>query len=209
MRSRPYSPPPPLPPILSTYLPNRDPLKDSRHRRVSEDGLPLRDLDPESSRLLPQRKRGTHHVRIQGKLAPVRSVSVANPRSRSADCRASSPLLLRDEAPRCVDAAVGGMVLSSRSRRRRRSEDDTESETEEEIRERDTQLRGYGIGGAGNIRRATDVIGTSSRTSSLSLSSLFSNSSSTSPSSPGPDRRWKLSGLLDRIEERRARDKGR
>ncbi|KAI6088309.1 hypothetical protein F4821DRAFT_234254 [Hypoxylon rubiginosum] len=84
-----------------------------------------------------------------------------------------------------------------------------DGEDEEEVRERDTQLRGYGIGGAGNIRRATDVIGTSSRTSSLSLSSLFSSSGSTTPSSPGPDRRWRISGLLDRIEERRARDKRR
>ncbi|KAK0649641.1 hypothetical protein B0T16DRAFT_410494 [Cercophora newfieldiana] len=50
-------------------------------------------------------------------------------------------------------------------RGRRRSLDDSGveedgTETEEEVREvavRDRQLRGYGIGGAGNIRRATDV----------------------------------------------------
>lgn len=165
MRSRPYSPPPPLPPLLSelsTYLPNREPLKDSH--RHSEDALPLADLDPETCRLLPpqQRKRGTHHVRIQGKLAPVRSVSVVNLRSKSVDHRAPTSSL-RDEA-RFVDAAVGGTVVARKSRRRRRrggkSEDgdgdgtgsEMDGEDEEEVRERDTQLRGYGIGGAGNIR---------------------------------------------------------
>ncbi|KAI4859505.1 hypothetical protein F4820DRAFT_439512 [Hypoxylon rubiginosum] len=231
MRSRPYTPPPPLPPLLSelsAYLPNRRDHRPNRgDSRSSEDAVPLSELDPETSRLLPpqRKKRGKHHVRIQGKLAPVRSVSVVNLRSKSADRRGSSSL--RDDTATAAAAArfdtgVGGTTAVPR--RRRRSEDgggdgdgdgDTGSDEtdEEEVRERDTQLRGYGIGGAGNIRRATDVIGTSSRTSSLSLSSLFSSSSSgstTTPSSPGLDKRWRLSGLLNRIEERRAaKDRGR
>ncbi|KAI1773796.1 hypothetical protein F4818DRAFT_443101 [Hypoxylon cercidicola] len=149
MRSRPYTPPPPLPPILSelsTYLPNRRDPKDSLLRRRSDDA-PLSELHPDTSRLLPQRKRGKRHVRIQGKLAPVRSVSVVNLRSKSSDRRASSPSRADDAR---FDTAVGG-VAPGRRRRRRRSEDDTASETDAEVRERDTQLRGYGIGGAGNI----------------------------------------------------------
>ncbi|KAI1371621.1 hypothetical protein F4677DRAFT_450274 [Hypoxylon crocopeplum] len=141
MRSHPYTPPPPLPPLLSelsTYLPNRD-----RKGGASDSEVALSDLDPETSRLLP-RKRQKHRVRIQGKLAPVRSVSVVNLRSLSASQRAPSP---RDDAR--LDAAVGGTLS-----RRRRSEDDMSSEAEDEVEERDTQLRSYGIGGRGNIREA-------------------------------------------------------
>ncbi|KAI1400990.1 hypothetical protein F4819DRAFT_459760 [Hypoxylon fuscum] len=195
MRSHPYTPPPPLPPVLSelsTYLPNRD-------RRVgssaSDSEVGLSDLDPETSRLLP-RKRQQHHVRIQGKLAPVRSVSVVSPRSVEGDRSALSP---REDTQ--LNTAVGGTM----PRRRRRRSSDTYSEARGRVGERDTQLRGYGIGGAGNIRRPTDVIGTSSRTSSRSLSSLFSSSSMTAPSEPGLDKKSRLSELWSRIEERRGK----
>ncbi|XXH01066.1 hypothetical protein Hte_007417 [Hypoxylon texense] len=175
MRSRPYTPPPPLPPILSelsTYLPNRDPstTSTSSRRRHSEDVLPLSDLDPETSRLLPpqqRRKRGKHHVRIQGKLAPVRSVSVVNLRAKSADRRASSPRggdggsSGAGAGAARFDTGVSGTTVVPRRPRGRRSEDgddgddntgSDETDDEEATRERDTQLRGYGIGGAGNIR---------------------------------------------------------
>ncbi|KAI1458627.1 hypothetical protein F4805DRAFT_424085 [Annulohypoxylon moriforme] len=196
MRSHPYTPPPPLPPLLNdltTYLPNRD-------RRGGVDGteVGLSDLDPDTSRLLPE-KRKQHRVRIQGRLAPVRSVSVANLRSPSP----------RDTTNRGFDKAVGGTLP-----RRRRSEDDVvgdqgdEAGEELEVEERDTQLRGYGIGGRGNIRRPTEVIGTSSK-SSRSISSLFSSSSTGSTprgiSGSGPDKRWTFSGLLNRFEERKGK----
>ncbi|KAI2463166.1 hypothetical protein F4781DRAFT_136004 [Annulohypoxylon bovei var. microspora] len=204
MRSHPYTPPPPLPPLLndlSSYLPNRD-RKD--HVGVSDVEVDLSDPDPDTSRLLPEKRR-QHHVRIQGRLAPVRSVSIANLRSPSP----------RDTASRGFDTTVGGTLP-----RRRRSEDygdggrgdeASDEEVEAEVEERDTQLRGYGIGGRGNIRRPTDVIGTSSKTS-RSISSFFSSSRpSTSSGLPrsasgsGLDKRWTFSGLLNRIEERKER----
>ncbi|KAI1207523.1 uncharacterized protein F4807DRAFT_434909 [Annulohypoxylon truncatum] len=204
MRSHPYTPPPPLPPLLSdlsTYLPNSD-----RRDGVSGTEVGLSDLDPDTSRLLPEKRR-QHRVRVQGRLAPVRSVSIANLRSPP----------LRDASNRGFDEAVGGALP-----RRRRSEDDDAGgrgdetgEEEVEVEERDTQLRGYGIGGRGNIRRPTEVIGTSSKTS-RSISSLFSSSGSGSGSgSRSPrvvsgsniDKRWTFSGLLNRIEERRWKER--
>ncbi|KAI0893117.1 hypothetical protein F4806DRAFT_477070 [Annulohypoxylon nitens] len=199
MRSHPYTPPPPLPPLLndlSTYLPNSD-----RRDGVGGSEVGLADLDPETSRLLPEKRR-QHRVRIQGRLAPVRSVSVAN-------LRAPSP---RDTTNRGLDNAVGGTLP-----RRCRSEDGEGdlSKEEVEVEERDTQLRGYGIGGRGNIRRPTDVIGTSSKTS-RSITSFFSSSEpssgstpnhSHSKSSPGSDKRWIFSELLNRIGERKGRER--
>ncbi|KAI1411589.1 hypothetical protein F5Y13DRAFT_165312 [Hypoxylon sp. FL1857] len=200
MRSHPYTPPPPLPPLLtelSAYLPNRD-----RSDNASDSDVALLDLDPDTSRLLP-RKRQQHHVRIQGRLAPVRSVSVANLRSSS--CSPSR------HDRKGFDSAVGGTMP-----RRRRSWDDSMVDVEEEegiVGERDTQLRGYGIGGRGNIRRPMDVIGAQAKTS-LSISSLFSTtgsgSGSTTPrsfSGPNPDKRFSISGLLTRIEERKGKER--
>ncbi|KAI1088029.1 hypothetical protein F5B19DRAFT_472909 [Rostrohypoxylon terebratum] len=196
MRSHPYTPPPPLSPLLndlSTFLPNRD-RRDGMGVGVGGNEVGLADLDPETSRLLPEKRR-QHRVRIQGRLAPVRSVSVANLRSPSP----------RDTTNRGLDSAVGGALP-----RRRRSEDDGVGgevggeEVEVEVEERDTQLRGYGIGGRGNIRRPTDVIGTSSK-SSRSITSFFSGSGP--GSDPGSDKRWTFSGLFNRIEERKGKDR--
>ncbi|KAI1135505.1 hypothetical protein F5Y05DRAFT_394705 [Hypoxylon sp. FL0543] len=197
MRSHPYTSPPPLPPLLtelSAYLPNRE-----RRDNVSGSDVALSDLDPDTSRLLP-RKRQQHHVRIQGRLAPVRSVSVANLRSLSCS---PSP-----NDRKGLDSAVGGTMP-----RRRRSWDDNMRDVGAgcNVGESDTQLRGYGIGGRGNIRRPTDVIGAQARTS-LSISSLFSNSGSgsTTPrsiSGSNSDKRFSISGLLNRIEERKGKDR--
>ncbi|OTB00771.1 hypothetical protein M426DRAFT_324012 [Hypoxylon sp. CI-4A] len=218
MRSRPYTPPPPLPPLLtelSAYLPNRG--RDLRGSGSSDAEVALSDLDPETSRLLsspPPRKRALHRVRVQGRLAAVRSVSVAD--SRSASCGA--PETRFDAAAGAVGGGNGG---GGGRRRRRRSEDDLidgdggegevvdDDDDDGETEERDAQMRGYGIGGRGNIRRPTEVIGTSSK-SSLSISSLFSSSSLApprSPSGPGQDKRWSIAGLLNRIEERRGRER--
>ena len=179
MRSHPYQAPPPLPPLLDdivSYLPNQAlPSDDGRSERSGpgEEGFPLAALDPDTSTLLPPRKK-RHHVRIQGRLALVRSVSAANinaglPSPASAGSSVASP---RDPgasptASRYESAA--GSAASRRSSRvfaavqtpqaRRRSLDDigeTDSDTDEDEREvitrRDRQFRGYGIGGAGNIR---------------------------------------------------------
>ncbi|KAI0845358.1 hypothetical protein F5Y00DRAFT_169669 [Daldinia vernicosa] len=191
MRSRPYTPPPPLPPLLAelaTLLPNRERRSGEGDRAIS-----LSDLDPETSRLLPAKERPQHCVRVQGRLAPVRSVSVAN---------------LRSTSQTRFDTAVSGTPTPTRPRRRRSSDDLDKNETGSEIRERDSQLRGYGIGGRGNIRRPTEVIGTQSE-SPISALSLFSGPSVTthrSFSGPGADKKFSFSGLLNRIEERRGKE---
>jgi len=189
MRSHPYTPAPPLPPLLddladelSSILPNQT-LNPTRRRGSDTDAasdyppeIELSPLDPDSSRLLPVRPR-RHHVRVQGKLVVVRSVSTANLRTSPSSPRL--PLRLRGSpggsrerpvsmmgVPR-YESAVGSVPVPrntrGRGRRRRRrslddgaAEQDGETETEEEAREvvkRDRQLRGYGIGGAGNIRK--------------------------------------------------------
>lgn len=155
MRSRPYKAPPPLPPLLddlSAYLPNSD------SRRTSDDSeVPLSELDPESGRLLPKKSR-QHRVRVQGKLALVRSVSVADlhsstSTSASAGSHLPSPRMVRRGVT--LDSGVGGTVPARRRRRGRRCSLDDITDSEEDISERDTQPRGYGIGGAGNIRKLT------------------------------------------------------
>ncbi|KAI1656048.1 hypothetical protein F4813DRAFT_143187 [Daldinia decipiens] len=188
MRSHPYTPPPPLPPLLAelaTLLPNRD-----RRSAEGDKTISLLDLDPETSRLLPVKERPQHCVRVQGRLTPVRSVSTTN---------------LRATSQTRFDTAVSGTPARPQ---RQRSSDNLNHEMRGEIRERDAQLRSYGIGGRGNIRRPTEVIGTQSE-SSLSALSLFSCTSSTThrPSSgPSVDKKFSFSRLLNRIEERRGKE---
>lgn len=132
MRSRPSTPPPPLPPIfdeLATILPLPKPV----YRSKDDSDIPLDTLDPETSQLIPTKKR-THRVWVQGKLAAVRSISTT--RSKSSKSR--------------HDQGVSGS-------RRRRSIDDVANmdyEEEKETALRAKQLRGYGIGGVGNIRES-------------------------------------------------------
>ncbi|KAK3314201.1 hypothetical protein B0H66DRAFT_567962 [Apodospora peruviana] len=230
MRSHPYTTPPPLPPLLDeiadelvSILPNQGPPR----RRASDDTeIEMCELDHDSSRLLPVRQK-RHHVRVQGKLVLVRSVSTTNLRlSKRMSTMPPTPPLPLDSphmassgnltSPR-YESAVGSSYAPKRSSRRRRNKSrrkslddgsamtddtETESETEEEVREtviRDRQLRGYGIGGAGNIRRPTEVIHFPARRSTPSMM-LFSSVLPPSPSSPltpttpsTPERRrWNL-----------------
>ncbi|KAI1634252.1 hypothetical protein F4809DRAFT_538290 [Biscogniauxia mediterranea] len=209
MRSHPYTPPPALPPLLSdlsAYLQTGD-RKPGRGHEVPSST----ELDPDTSRLLPPPPPPRpHRVRVQGQLAIVRSVSVANLKS------AEALRLARDGDAR---RSGSGQRRGGRAGRRRRSLDN-ESESDAEDREvaaRDSQLRGYGIGGAGNIRRPTDVMGGPSRTSG-SLSRLFTRpgSSSGSPSAtattttpltPGSERkRWgSIESFLNRVGDRKRR----
>ncbi|KAH6677870.1 hypothetical protein F5X68DRAFT_193436 [Plectosphaerella plurivora] len=160
--------------------------------RFSRDDLdlPVALLDPETSQLLPPRKK-KHRVRVQGRLAVVRSVSTANLGSPTG----SGPPSAGSATPRFESGVGGHSAAGSPRRGRRRSLDDgsgSEME-EEEVREtavRDRQLRGYGIGGAGNIRRPTDVYGSSSRSDS------------------SPDKRWwngSLRDLIGRVSERKGK----
>lgn len=178
MRSHPYTPPPPLPPLLADLAETIDvhvaPLLAPGRQRVSfpnrssDIDIPLYDLDPDTSQLLrppPAFARHQHHrVRVQGHLALVRSVSAANLRHSYV------------EGHERLEAAVGSALGRRKGRtkwaRKRRlsldggpGEDQTAEETDEEeteewhdsVRQRETiardgQLRSYGIGGWGNIR---------------------------------------------------------
>lgn len=135
--------------------------------------IPLSGLDPDTSRLLP-RRRQRQLVRVQGRLAMVRSVSTANLRSPTSTTGnvPNMPAMPSPTtnggggsvtSPRGADAAVGSFISSSprRGGRRRRShdgitgKDSTSEDSEEDVAAlgvRDRQLRGYGIGGVGNIR---------------------------------------------------------
>lgn len=141
MRPRPFtSPPPQATGLSSNYASNHI------HRATSivdDEAVPLADSDPETTRLLPRRQR-RHRVRIQGHLAIVRTVSVANLQQ----VKNGSPAALMDI--NCEDMR-GPLLKRQGSYDCSEAEDDNDEE--DDVAERDAQLRGYGIGGAGNIRR--------------------------------------------------------
>ncbi|RYO87405.1 hypothetical protein DL762_004235 [Monosporascus cannonballus] len=209
MRSRPYKPPTPLLPLLddpSAYL-----LKSDR-RPSSEREVPMSALDHDTGVLLPRKAR-QHRVRVQGKVALVRSVSVA-------DLKFAGHPSPRSSHGVQFDSGVGGGALT------RRSLDDG-SETDEDVSERDTQFRAYGIGGAGNIRkstpssydvmvalenntaigRPTEVMGASSR-KSPSLSTVLPSSLSATITTPGviiEKKRSKIRDFLSRVSDRKVK----
>lgn len=197
MRSRPYTPPPPLPPLLddlATVLP----LPKAAYRSKDDADIPLADLDPETSRLIPAKRR-THRVWVQGRLAAVKSVSRLRRKSSRKDV---DPSLVSGTASRPSFEGAG--------------EQDEESEIETDRRAR--QLRGYGIGGIGNIReqlsflllrvvaqltcasgRPTDVIYGPNRPTHFARSqpNLNMDSDGTPPTSPSADaQKWNLRDFL-------------
>jgi hypothetical protein len=155
----------------------------AQHARQDSDA-PSSSLDPDTSQLLPERaSRRMHHVWIQGRLAPVKKAFVP----RTAKLASKSAVLLVPSppgSPRAASSSGGSRLGDTARQARRRSFDDArldgndeesgaddggdelEDEAREESREESrataarssSQLRGYGIGGAGNIRRPTDVI---------------------------------------------------
>ncbi|KAH7327786.1 hypothetical protein B0I35DRAFT_415750 [Stachybotrys elegans] len=156
-RTQGASPVTPLFDDLSTILPILP--KKAYPRSRDDSDIALSSLDPDTSRLLPSRRR-RHRVWVQGKLAPVTSVSVTNlrvPSAPSTPVPHTPSLGSRGPSPARFDRGVAGIVDRPRSAVEDRAGSD-ESEDERDTLARDTQLRGYGIGGAGNIRRATDVI---------------------------------------------------
>jgi len=177
MRSRPYTPPPPLPPMLEDLGSMLPRPKATYHANRSTGDIPLDNLDPETSQLIPAKKR-THRVWVQGKLAAVRSVSIA---ARS-----------KTRSKSRVDRGITG----DRPSARRRSVDDLRNLDDEEEKEtalRAGQLRGYGIGGVGNIRRPTDVIHGSAPTTPRDEQGP-SQPQAVSPTDS--DKRWNLRELL-------------
>ncbi|KAK6206652.1 UDP-glucuronosyl/UDP-glucosyltransferase [Colletotrichum tabaci] len=209
-----------------------------RHSHDDHDDSDAGPIDPESTesnQLIPARKR-RHRVRVQGRLAVVRSVSTANlrPAVSSVGPALPSPVAAAvggtatPAAPPKFESGVAGsaaapargrgMTMRSRERGRGRgrSVDDASSDAGEEddddAREtavRDRQFRGYGIGGAGNIRRPTEVYGATSKPSSLSSRfSIFnpSGSGSGSGSAAETDRgQWSFRELFARTGERKGK----
>ncbi|KAG9251787.1 uncharacterized protein F5Z01DRAFT_662920 [Emericellopsis atlantica] len=145
MRSRPYTPPPALPSFLDDIAAML-PIPKPAYRSKDDSDIQLQELDPESSRLIPQKKK-SHRVWVQGKLAQVRSVSTSRIKSQK----------------KAREGGKGKDVDKNTEASQRRNsvggEQDAGTETEdEETAVRARQLRGYGIGGIGNIRRPTEVI---------------------------------------------------
>ncbi|KAK1986055.1 hypothetical protein LZ30DRAFT_323006 [Colletotrichum cereale] len=148
-----------LPPSSSRYKPTTM-LPFSNQRRHSQDDAG--DPDPEADHLIPARKR-RHRVRVQGRLAVVRSVSTANLRPAASVAPAlPSPVAASGTttpaAPRFESGVAG---TTGTPPRRRKSLDDASSDgaEEDDAKEtavRDRQFRGYGIGGAGNISETSD-----------------------------------------------------
>ncbi|KAI3339319.1 hypothetical protein F4824DRAFT_498586 [Ustulina deusta] len=196
MHSRPFT----SPTQRGNGLPTR--LCARNYGRTSiphDEAVPLVNLDAETNHLLPRRQRPLR-VRIQGRLAIVRTVSVANLRPA------------RTGAPTARADTTREYVRGSPMRRRgsddgseveeEEEEDDDDDDDDDDVVEGDAQFRGYGIGGAGNIRRPTEVMGAPS-SASTSLSSL----DHTSPHSPAisPDAtksgklRLRMAGLLQSL----------
>jgi hypothetical protein len=145
----------PPPPRGPTSAPVPPPAAVRYSRDDLDIDVPASLLDPDTSQLLPPRKKKKHRVRVQGRLAVVRSVSTANLGSPTGS---SGPPSAGPATPR-FESGVGGHTGSAsprRGRRRRSLDDGSGSDMgEDEVREtavRDRQFRGYGIGGAGNIR---------------------------------------------------------
>jgi hypothetical protein len=105
--------------------------------RYQDSDAALSELDG----LIPQRRQQLR-VRVQGRVAPVYSASVMN--RRSAQIR---PLLQYDDDAR-QDTGVSQPI---RQRRNFIDRSNVEDEDEDAM-VGDAQLRGYGIGGFGNIR---------------------------------------------------------
>ncbi|KAI0190719.1 hypothetical protein EV127DRAFT_480959 [Xylaria flabelliformis] len=170
MRFRPFtSPSPQATGLSSAYISNHIHNVTSV---VDDDVVPLMDSDPEMNRLLPRRQR-RHHVRIQGRLATVRAVSVASLRQE----KNGSPITFMDMSHEVMqqDAYDG-------------------DEFEDDIVEHDAQFRAYGIGGAGNIRRPTDVTSSASP-SLLSLIHISPSPPTISLDTIRPERsRWGMAG---------------
>ncbi|KAI1349223.1 hypothetical protein F5Y01DRAFT_316947 [Xylaria sp. FL0043] len=109
------------------------------HSRTSihnDETLPLVEIDPETSQLLPRRER-PRRVRIQGRLVMVRTVSVAN----------------IGQAKSCTSTVRTDI---SRENSELEDEDRDDDDEDADVVEGDLQFRGYGIGGAGNIRTSAD-----------------------------------------------------
>ena len=125
----------------------------------------LDESQRDTTQLIPTTKH-EHHVWVQGRLAKVRTVSTANLRAHRS-LTVSSPGKV--DGSTNIELAVGSTSTSSKHRRRRSSMCDlpyrnTSKPLQQEHgdfqnRPANRSLRGYGIGGAGNIREDRLIAG--------------------------------------------------
>lgn len=123
----------------------------------------LDESERETTKLIPT-KRNEHHVWVQGRLAKVRTVSTANLRTHQSCVMSSSG---RVNGGTNIELAVGSTSMPSQHRRRRSSMGDVSDRNTNSMtrttygsvqsRSENRNLRGYGIGGAGNIRMALTI----------------------------------------------------
>ncbi|KAI0517753.1 hypothetical protein F5B22DRAFT_97612 [Xylaria bambusicola] len=136
----------------------------SRTGATNDETVPLINLHREASRPLPRRQRA-RRVRIQGRLAVVQTVSV----TKSRQVKNGTSITRTDVHCKYVRVI---------QKRRKTSYDGGNIEEYDHddgyTVEDDRQFRGYGIGGAGNIRRPTDIIGTSSRSTTSAMNTKLS-----------------------------------
>ncbi|KAI0969163.1 hypothetical protein F4678DRAFT_441170 [Xylaria arbuscula] len=125
-----------------------------------DEAVPLIDVNSETDQYSHCRQR-PRRVRIQGRLANVRTVSIANI-GQAKNC---TPMARTDIYRECSE-----------------SESEDQGDDNNAV-EGDAQFRGYGIGGAGNIRRPTEVMGVSSSASASLMSLIHTSSHSLATSS--------------------------
>ncbi|KAK5625600.1 hypothetical protein RRF57_001316 [Xylaria bambusicola] len=131
---------------------------------TNDETVPLINLDREASRSLPRQQR-PRRVRIQGRVAVVQTVSVTKSRKTK-------------NGARITHTNVSYSYVRVLQRGRKGSYDGNVQDEGDNIGgysiEGDRQFHGYGIGGAGNIRRPTDIIGTSSRSTTSTMNTKLS-----------------------------------
>jgi hypothetical protein len=186
-RSRPYPSPTTSVDRLprSSWTSNTDYIINNRASILVDDdeitAQSVSDLDPETDRLLPTRRprrRRQHRVRIQGRVALVRAVSVADLRQANVNTNANTNANTNVNATGKIRATtlrtdvhtnahknarnraglrtnrgdVPFVVIAGTDDCDRDDEDGDEEDHDRVVGERDSEFRGYGIGGAGNIR---------------------------------------------------------
>ncbi|KAK8131076.1 hypothetical protein PG984_007514 [Apiospora sp. TS-2023a] len=217
------------PPTLPLRTPSVDldgADEDSSSSSSGDLGTPLADLDHDTGRPLQQpsqqcKSGSLHRVRVQGQLAFVSRISVVSPQGALPNQEIYGEHAPLPAARSDKELGGGGSSRSNQSgpgnqsrtkktmhwsssvavRRNGRSLTGVAEDDEEDVMvwEQDTQLRGYGIGGAGNIRRSTDVIGTSTR--SALKNTLFASSSA----HKSDWRRWNVGDYIDQLNDRKGR----
>lgn len=140
MRSRPCTSLLPRPNGLSKFMSGHE---YDRTSWLNDETVPLINLGREASQLLHS-QQCPYRVRIQGRLATVRTVSVSN----LGKTKSSNPIS-------CTRKNCNYVPLSPKGQKNLYDSSEDEEDLDEYIVEDDRQFRGYGIGGVGNIRTSS------------------------------------------------------